>query len=154
MKSSATSDEGHCHGVKPRSAHTLSSSALRQTRITDRGVVCLERGDSAAPAIAADRPLTLTVAFGVCLSSSCDGGRVATCSVTRSGSTLDVHSEFSWSRRLLSSCTPDCGGGLEARCSTKPLPPGTYTLRMAGETTTIEVGGAGPSVPCPDLMVK
>jgi hypothetical protein len=76
--------------------------------------------------LVADRPLTFTVAFEACLSSSCDTNRTAECEVAVDGDTIVVSSAGSFDR-MRGSCTKDCGS-LTATCSSPPLPEGQYTV--------------------------
>lgn len=78
------------------------------------------------------------VDLSVCLSSSCDVDRSATCEITAMGTGVTVTATVGWTRTGADACTLDCGRPRPA-CTSAPLPAGTYTLRYAGKSTMFDV---------------
>jgi hypothetical protein len=85
----------------------------------------------------ADRALLVTVMAPICLSSSCSKDPKAQCTATLKGNVIEVTSTASV-REEGNSCTADCGA-LQARCSTPPLPAGTYQVSHGAERLTLMV---------------
>jgi hypothetical protein len=100
---------------------------------------------STSAAFQPDRPATITVMAPTCLSSSCSKDRKAECSVVIEGNVIHVTSTASF-REEGSTCTADCGA-LVARCTTPPLPAGTWFLQHGAERIVLTVPSSGP-VPC------
>ena len=108
------------------------TSGWELVEVTDEGSVCLE-------AATADTDGTVTVTMDGCLSSSCDRNAEGTCEATLDGTTIEVHSAFSYETATGDvECTTDCGY-LEAECTVGPLPAGTYTVVHGAGTETFEV---------------
>ena len=84
----------------------------------------------------------MQVDSGVCLSSSCDRQREASCSVERRGRELHVTSVLRRQRPdgAEVACTDDCRREL-AVCKTPKLEVETYTLMFAGKALRFEVPG-------------
>jgi hypothetical protein len=93
----------------------------------------------------ADRSATITVMAPACLSSSCSKDAKAQCAAVLDGNVIKVTSTASF-RQEGQTCTTDCGA-LVARCSTPPLPAGTYFLDLGGERAVLMVPSMGPA-PC------
>jgi hypothetical protein len=96
-------------------------------------------------AFQSDKMATITVMAPTCLSSSCSKDAKAQCSVMVNGNLLQVTSTASF-RQEGNVCTDDCGA-LVGRCTTPPLPAGTYTLQHGADRITITVPSTVP-VPC------
>ncbi len=92
---------------------------------------------------AAGSPLDIVVVFDGCLSSSCDGRREASCTLTETSSrSFRMTSLLQWTdfRGDGLDCTDDCGF-LEARCTTSTLAAGQYSVELDGaQTVEFEVG--------------
>jgi hypothetical protein len=89
-----------------------------------------------------DAAHTVSVDFGLCLSSSCDELLEASCTTTLDGSTLTVEATAtvrSKSGRLVS-CTADCGL-VTTECQTPPLASGSYTMVYGEESVELTVPG-------------
>lgn len=82
--------------------------------------------------------LSIAVDFGLCLSSSCDTLRRATCEATRDGSVITVTARADVVSDTSGGCTDDCGSA-NARCDLGVLPEGTYELRYGEESVQLEV---------------
>lgn len=82
--------------------------------------------------------LSIAVDFGLCLSSSCDTLRRATCEATRDGSVITVTARADVVSDTSGGCTDDCGSA-NARCDLGVLPEGTYELRYGEESVQFEV---------------
>lgn len=114
---------------------------------TDQGRVCLfPSGEMPAVPYArptdsrnfvADRPLDVTVVAPTCLSSSCSHDAQASCTATVNGNQIEITSRASYVEQG-NLCSADCRA-LEARCSTGPLPAGTYEVRHGQERLTVTV---------------
>jgi hypothetical protein len=121
----------------------------------DEGRVCLYPGGSTAAnpfglqrdplPYQANQALDLVITMPDCLSSSCSHDERATCSAAVEGTTIRVQSAASY-RQQGTTCTDDCGA-LAARCSTAPLPAGTYDIRHGDTTLTITIPSTVPP-PC------
>jgi hypothetical protein len=92
---------------------------------------------SASATYPADRALVVSVMAPTCLSSSCSKDPRAQCTATLKGNVIEVTSTASV-REEGRTCTADCGA-LEARCSTPPLPAGTYQVSHGAERLTLMV---------------
>ena len=77
--------------------------------------------DPAALDYPADQDIAIAVTFPLCLSSSCDTTRTASCTVQRTGNTLHVTASGSFVQKTAGACSADCGR-LTAKCTTGPLP--------------------------------
>jgi hypothetical protein len=110
---------------------------------TDPGNAFLSPTTSVA--FQADSSATITVMAPTCLSSSCSKDAKAECSVALNGNVLQITSTASF-RTEGNVCTDDCGA-LVARCTTPPLPAGTYFLQHGVERIVLMVPSSGPA-PC------
>lgn len=98
----------------------------------------------------ADQPLTFTVRFVTCLSSSCSDNYVTECSASVEGNTVTITSNGGYTDLGHDTCTTDCRQ-LAATCNLDSgLPEGEYTvvhgedsmsLTIASTVTTPCVGG-------------
>jgi len=131
-----------------------SGQTLRQ--FSNEGMACLYPAsnttgipsvpDDSGNSFAAGEAVNVAVQFRVCLSSSCSKDAMASCSVTRSGNTFRVVSSGSFVEHTGSgACTDDCGL-LIARCSTEPLPAGSYRFEHGQTSRTLDVPYTMPSV--------
>ena len=125
-------------------AAVASTGCAKDTERTlrDRGALCVlpdgansnlhtcERLEFSAGEI-----LRLQVHFDVCLSSTCDLDRRASCRANLEGSVIRVTAEGSY-RRDGDDCSEDCGA-LTATCSVGPLPAGDYELRYAEDSLAL-----------------
>jgi hypothetical protein len=120
----------------------------------DQGMVCAfpegtDPGNAFLPPdsvmFTADRTAAITVRAPTCLSSSCSKDRRAECSVVLSGNVIQVTSSASF-RNEGQVCTDDCGA-LVARCTTPPLPAGTYFLQHGADRVVVTIPSMGPT-PC------
>jgi hypothetical protein len=116
------------YGCTPSETVTLESSGKVCMSSESNGRTWVTYLGSQMPPeqLVVDQPLTFTVAFEPCLSSSCDTNRMAECDVAVEGDTIVVSSTGSFDR-MRGSCTKDCGS-LTATCSSPPLPEGRYTV--------------------------
>ncbi|MBW2456172.1 MAG: hypothetical protein JRI68_16755, partial [Deltaproteobacteria bacterium] len=74
-----------------------------------------------------DQPIYVTVSTDSCI-SACIQDEVASCTVSRSGTTLTVTSELSYDEPPEGEgCIALCGS-LTAECSSPPLPPASYSI--------------------------
>jgi len=113
--------------------------------VANQGSVCATKDGGARAcedpvSLQSGQVLQLSVDLGVCLSSSCDQARSASCSAVRSGSVIEVIAEGSWTDNSANAdgCTLDCGF-LGATCETEALPDGNYEIRYAGNTLPISI---------------
>jgi len=97
--------------------------------------------------ISANQPLNIHVGRPGCLSGSCSRDIIATCTVHRTGNTLQVNSFFSVSEPVAAVCTSDCGKPI-ADCMSDPLPEGQYTLIMGGLIVPLTIPSSVPDRPC------
>ena len=132
----------------------LSCSTGTDHSFKDQGKICLfpegtAPGNAFAPPMSVsfppDRGLVITVQAPSCLSGSCDKDRQAACTATVNGQVIIVTSSASWHREGMT-CTLDCGA-LVARCTTAPLPAGTYVIQHGGETLPVTIPSSG-TPPC------
>jgi hypothetical protein len=87
-----------------------------------------------------DGKLALSVAFPVCLSSSCDQVVDEGCDVVATGDTLSVTSHAAYQSDSSTDCTNDCKA-LVADCeSAETIPPGNYKLQYGGQEQPIVLG--------------
>jgi len=111
----------------------------------DVGKACVSPADDDSSVFHACSPaelsttgeLSIMVDFGLCLSSSCETLRRATCEATRDGSVISVTARAD----VVSDsgdCTDDCGSAT-ARCDLGALPEGTYELRYGEASVLFEV---------------
>jgi hypothetical protein len=113
----------------------------------DEGRICLYPGGSRAAQsfgapgeplrYEASGALDLVITMPDCLSGSCSHDERAACSAVVEGGTIRVQSSASYVEQG-TTCTSDCGF-LSARCSTAPLPPGTYEIRHGDTTLAITI---------------
>lgn len=99
----------------------------------------------------ANQPVNVAVHFPTCLSQSCSVNRQASCTAVFSAAHsqhLIVSSYGSFEQETHRPCTADCGF-LIARCSSPPLPAGSYTFEHGDVSTTLTVPTTGPP-PCVD----
>lgn len=116
----------------------------------DQGKICLfpegAKADNpfGAPTMSvtfpADRALSITVMAPTCLSSTCSKDEKAQCSATVKGNVIAVTSSASVreEKGVGAVCTDDCGA-LVARCTTPPLPAGTYQVQHGPERLTVTI---------------
>lgn len=112
----------------------------------DVGQACVSPADDASsffrgcePAeLSATGELSIVVDFGLCLSSSCDTLRRATCETTRDGSVITVTARADVVSDNSGGCTDDCGSA-NARCDLGALPDGTYELHYGDASVLFEV---------------
>jgi hypothetical protein len=112
----------------------------------DVGKACVSPADddssvfhSCSPAeLSTTGELSIVVDFGLCLSSSCDTLRRATCEATREGSVISVTARADVVSDNSGGCTDDCGSA-SARCDLGALPEGTYELRYGEASALVEV---------------
>jgi hypothetical protein len=135
-----------CHSsVDPGTDHSFKD----QGRVcafpdgTDPGSPFLPATDPVA--FQADRSATITVMAPTCLSSSCSKERQAECTAVLAGNVIQVSSTASF-RQEGQVCTDDCGA-LVARCTSPPLPAGTYFLQHGADRIVLMVPSSGPA-PC------
>lgn len=110
-----------------------------EVTVSDQGNVCVLAQDEAARDpfncakldFSADSPLTFSVDFGICLSSSCDSEARASCRASVEGSIVTVSAEGSYHHEG-DECTEDCGS-LRASCELE-LGEGDYEIRYAGKS--------------------
>jgi hypothetical protein len=106
-------------GLGLAGAMLLVAACAGEIDYTNEGEVCLVTRPSGA--------LEVRVIFPDCLSSSCDLGRSASCSVTRSGNDLIIESRGNVAFQRDGTCALDCGK-LRAICQSEPLEPGEYRV--------------------------
>ncbi len=94
-----------------------------------------------------DQPVTVEVLHRGCLSASCSTDRAASCTVSRSGGTLTVRANLSWTQETGGPCTADYDS-LRVMCSSEPLPAGTYSVVFGEHTTTLTVATSSTARPC------
>jgi hypothetical protein len=123
-------------------------------RFEDEGLLCLYPAESGAATVvppnspqvyAVDRAIEVTVTMPACLSSSCSHDAMASCTAEVEGTVIRVRSKASYRQQGVT-CTDDCGL-LAARCSTPPLPAGTYEVRHGVSALTITVP-SNMTLPC------
>jgi hypothetical protein len=120
---------------------TRKPSTQTAVTLTNEGTLCLGAatgGDAGAGAdLRAEQPLAIGVR-SACLSNSCVTHRVGKCAAKREGSKITVTSELSWQGPLdmTARCSEECAH-VEAACATDPLPPGSYTIVLGSQTTTV-----------------
>jgi hypothetical protein len=113
---------------------------------SNEGRLCLFPGTETDPStlgqsprsFVADQPVKLAVQFPVCLSSSCSKDPVTSCTVTASGTSLQITSSGSFNEVTTGACTTDCRT-LVASCSTANLPTGTYTFTHGGQQVSLTI---------------
>jgi hypothetical protein len=133
---------------------TLLGCAPREHIVLDDvGRVCafepgsLEFDPSAPQSFAADAPLTVRVLVDEC-PLGCNEDFDARCTVERTGNTLRVTSQGSWTQSDPDlACAAVCAPVI-ATCETGPLEAGTYTVELGDEEMTVEVPGDVPEPPC------
>lgn len=115
--------------------------------LVDEGMACME--GRASGSFAADQPVTVTVDWNVCLSSSCTDDKMASCTVTVADRTVTIETRASWldTSAAGQGCTDDCGL-LQTSCETPPLAAGVYTFVLDGRSVTITVPSTVPVPPC------
>ena len=107
----------------------------------DVGMACLSPPDDGSSIsfdcspleLSSTGELSIVVDFNLCLSSSCDSLRRATCDATRDGSVITVRARADVVSDDSGLCTQDCRAA-SARCELGALADGSYELRY-GETT-------------------
>jgi hypothetical protein len=92
--------------------------------VSDSGALCFTSNP--------DGSVEVLVSFDTCLSSSCDRVLASSCSMREDGGAFTVTSRAEIQRRH-TDCTADCGA-VNARCTSAPIPPGTYLVKY-GELT-------------------
>ena len=108
--------------------------------LTPVGRICIGSQGSTPVSLVAGQPLTFHVYPKGCLSSSATKVRKAVCSVSASGSTLQVDATFCLENLgCQQGCTADCNGGGFASCTTAGLPAGTYAATVGGLTLSFTV---------------
>jgi len=144
-------------GRSPRSRGLLGASALvflaanlglgscsssNTFTVANQGTICAgtrSTFDCTVPIdFSSGQPIKLRVDFGLCLSGSCTRFGGTSCRVTRSGSTLEVSAEGSYSDTGEETCTIDCRH-LQATCETETLPDGNYEIHYAGKILPISI---------------
>jgi hypothetical protein len=80
----------------------------------------------------AGQPARFQVRPQGCFSSTCTFIFQAGCAVERNGSELRLDGLFCLGNIPVSACTPDCGGGGFAECSSGALAAGIYTAKLGG----------------------
>jgi hypothetical protein len=93
----------------------------------------------------ANQTASITVMAPTCLSSSCSKERQAECTAVLAGNVIQVSSTASF-RQEGQVCTDDCGA-LVARCTSPPLPAGTYFLQHGADRVVVTIPSMGPT-PC------
>ena len=128
------------------------SPVMRETR-ENEGAVCVlsqeqDQTWQTPQDFASGHEVFVRYYVDVCLSSSCDTDREATCTVALEGTVIHVESRAQWSSQSgPGGCTTDCGL-LTATCRTPPLPAGTYTVRHGGEEVALTIPSQTDQAPC------
>ncbi len=124
----------------------------RAREIVDRGEVCFgerppDGGFVDVGPVLASEPVTVWVQ-APCVSTSCNRNATGSCEVSRTGSTITVHSRFETERAFGEGfgCTTDCGGaGPDVSCTLEALPAGSYTVVHGEHRWTLEVPSTDPA---------
>jgi len=126
-------------------------------QFANEGTICLfAAGDqTSSPSSPFPQPMSVSYAAGdvasiavqfpTCLAGSCTRAAMASCTVSGSGSALQVTSEGSYTEQG-QTCTLECRS-LIARCPTPPLAAGTTTFAHGTTTLSVTVPFAG-APPC------
>lgn len=118
----------------------------------DEGDLCFSSdpwGGGDRTTLKADEPFELTVVFNSCLSSGCTDFHETSCSIDRSGETLTIASQGSYTDTSggMSACTDDCAAS-SATCEGPALEEGTYTFVHGDDTYEVEVPGSEEEPGC------